>query len=74
MSTGRLARASGASRFVCVQEPKGTWAVWDEEQHRIAEPLFGLAKSEALTACLILNVSKNAECSDLLAALRKRYE
>ena len=53
---------TGTPRFVCIKEPTGTWAVWDEEYDRPAdlfEPLVGLGETHAQAACRILNSMKS---------------
>ena len=47
-------------RFICILEPTGTWAVWDEQRNlpgEITEPLVGLSVVEAHSACRVLNAT-----------------
>ena len=45
-------------RFLCILEPTGTWAVWDEQRNlpgELTKSLVGLSEAEANTACEVLN-------------------
>jgi hypothetical protein len=47
------------SRFECVEEPFGTWMIWDNAHDQPAElgalPLIGLPYGSATTLCVKLN-------------------
>jgi hypothetical protein len=49
----------GKPRFICVLDPLGLWAVWDEHTGQPAEaavPLVGLSEAAARSACRDLNL------------------